>query len=108
MGRALSEKSIAGGLGHPILVSLSAAIHRNRKAYYDILERSNRCNEITEWLVYFAETILDAQAETQRWVEFLIAETRMLDKLRGRLNERQEKAGLRMTREGPNGFKGAG
>lgn len=106
MGRALSEKSLAEGLGHPILISLSATIHRNRKAYYDMLERSNRRNEITDWLVYFAETILDAQAETQRWVEFLIAKTRMFDRLRGRLNERQEKAILRMAREGPHGFRG--
>ncbi len=106
MGRALSEKSLAEGLGHPILISLSTAIHRNLKAYYDMLERSNRRNEITDWLVHFAETILDAQAETQRWVEFLIAKTRMLDRLRSRLNERQEKAILRMTREGPHGFRG--
>lgn len=106
MGWALSKKSLAEGLGCAILISLSTAIHRNRKAYYDMLERSNRRNEITDWLVHFAETILDAQAETQRWVEFLIKKTRMLDRLRGRLNERQEKAVLRMTREGPNGFRG--
>jgi Fic family protein len=30
----------------------------------------------------------------------------MLDRLRGHLNERQEKAILRMAREGANGFKG--
>lgn len=106
IGRALVEKAIAEGLGHSVLSSLSATIHRERKAYYEMLERSNKHNEITEWLVFFAETILSAQAESQSWVEFLIEKTRMLDRVRGHLNERQEKAILRMTREGPRGFKG--
>ena len=106
IARALSEKSLAEGLGKPALIALSAAIHRNRKAYYEMLERSNKRNEITEWLVYFAETVLGAQAESQRWVEFLIEKTRLIDRLRGKWNERQEKVILRMAREGPDGFKG--
>jgi Fic family protein len=106
IGRALSEKCLAEGLGKPPLIALSAAIHRSRKAYYDMLERSNTRNEITEWLVYFAQTALGAQAESQRWVEFLIEKTRLLDRLRGKWNERQEKVVLRMAREGPGGFKG--
>ena len=106
IGRALAEKSIAEGLGHSVLIALSATIHRARKTYYDMLEHSNKRNEITDWLVYFAETILRAQGESQKWIDFLIEKTRMLDRLRGHLNERQEKAVLRMAREGPNGFKG--
>ena len=106
IGRALAEKSIAEGLGHPVLISLSATIHRGSKTYYDMLEHSNKRNEITDWLVYFAETILRAQGESQSWLDFLIKKTRMLDRLRMHLNERQEKAVLRIAREGPNGFKG--
>ena len=106
IGRALAEKSIAEGLGHPILIALSSTIYRARKTYYDMLEHSNKHNEITDWLVYFAETILHAQEESQKWIDFLIEKTKMLDRLRGHLNERQEKAVLRMAREGPNGFKG--
>jgi Fic family protein len=71
-----------------------------------MLERSNKSNEITDWLVYFAETIITSLAESQSWVEFLIEKTRMFDRLRGHLNERQEKVILRMTREGPKGFQG--
>jgi Fic family protein len=106
MGRALAEKCLAEGLGHPVLLSLSATIHRERKRYYDMLERSNKHNEVTDWLVYFAETILASLAESQDRVEFLIEKTRLLDRLRGHLNERQEKVILRMTREGPKGFQG--
>jgi Fic family protein len=39
-------------------------------------------------------------------VEFLIAKTRFFDLHRGRFNERQEKALLRMFEEGPKGFTG--
>jgi Fic family protein len=102
----LAEKSIAEGLGQPVLIALSTTIHRARKTYYDMLEHSNKRNEITDWLVYFAETILRAQGESQSWLDFLIKKTRMLDRLRGHLNERQEKAILRMAREGPSGFQG--
>ena len=106
VARALSEKSLSEGLGKPELITLSSAIHRNRKTYYEMLERCNKHNEITEWLVYFAETVLGAQAESQRWVEFLIEKTRLIDRLRGKWNERQEKVILRMAREGPGGFQG--
>ena len=39
-------------------------------------------------------------------MEFLIDKTKLLDRLKGRLNARQEKALLRMFREGPEGFRG--
>src|SRR3546814_18419780 len=39
-------------------------------------------------------------------IHFLIDKTRLLDRLRGEINERQEKALLRMFREGPDGFAG--
>jgi Fic family protein len=106
LARALAEKCLAEGLGHPVLIALSATIHRGRKTYYEMLERANKRNEVTEWLEYFAEAILAAQAEAQTWVEFLIEKTKLFDRLRGLLNERQEKVLLRMTREGPTGFQG--
>lgn len=106
IARALSEKSLSEGLGKPALIALSAAIQRNRRTYYDRLEHGNKRNEITDWLVYFAGTVLGAVAESQRWVEFLIEKTRLIDRLRGKWNERQEKVVLRMAREGPAGFQG--
>jgi Fic family protein len=50
--------------------------------------------------------VLGAQAESQRWLEFFIEKTRLIYRLRGKWNERQEKVILRMTREGPGGFNG--
>ena len=106
IGRAISEKSMAQNIGQPTLIALSRTIQDNKKAYYDMLERSNKQNEITEWLTYFSETILQAQKNTEKHVDFLIEKTKLFDRLRGHLNKRQEKAILRMFREGPNGFIG--
>jgi Fic family protein len=49
---------------------------------------------------------LEAQRRTISQVEFLIAKTKLLDRLRGHINDRQQKAILRMFREGPDGFEG--
>jgi Fic family protein len=49
---------------------------------------------------------IEAQRRTMALVAFLIDKTRLLDRLRGQLNERQEKALIRVLREGPEGFKG--
>jgi Fic family protein len=106
IGRAIAEKALAQSTGRPALSGLSAVILARRKGYYDALERANKKNEVTDWLAWFAETALLAQRRILAKVEFLIAKTKMLDRLRGQLNSRQEKALLRILREGPEGFKG--
>lgn len=106
IGRAISEKALAQSFGHPTLIALSYVIEKHRKAYYSALEKANQSNEITGWLVNFANTILEAQQYTQHYVEFLIGKTKLYDRLRGSLNERQEKVLARLFREGPEGFEG--
>ena len=106
IGRAISEKALAQCLGQPTLTALAATILIRRKAYYDALEAANKDTEATSWLLWFAGIAIEAQQRTAARAEFLIDKTRLLDRLRGRLNERQEKALLRMFREGPEGFKG--
>jgi len=106
IGRALAEKSLAQNLGRPTLIALAYTIERSRKAYYAALERNNKHNEITDWLTYFAETILQARRNTIARVDFHVAKAKLYERLRGQLNERQEKAITRMFREGIDGFKG--
>jgi Fic family protein len=106
IGRAVSEKILAQTLGQPTFTSLAATILSKGKSYYDALEQANKNNEISKWLIWFAETAIEAQMRTASMVDFLIEKTKLLDKLRGNLNKRQEKALLRVLREGPNGFKG--
>ena len=106
IGRAIAEKALSQCLGQPTLIALSHAIQERKKAYYESLEKNNKDNEITDWLVYFANTILEAQGYTQRLIDFLIEKSRLYEKLRGKMNSRQEKIIARMLREGPDGFKG--
>jgi Fic family protein len=106
IGRALAGKSLAQNLGQPTLIALAYTIERDRKAYYAALERGNKSNEIADWLTYFAETILEAQRATIKRVDFYIAKAKLYERLRGQLNERQEKVIARMFREGVDGFKG--
>ncbi|MGB0713764.1 MAG: Fic family protein [Gammaproteobacteria bacterium] len=110
LARAISEKAlsqaIAKNRSEAAMIVLSAEIHRRRKAYYAALAAANRENEVTEWLLWFGETVLAAQADALSWIEFFIEKTKLLDGLRGRMNPRQEKALLRLLREGPQGFEG--
>ena len=85
IGRALSEKALAQCLGQPSLIALVHGIERRKKEYDSALERTNRSNEITGWLKYFAETVLDSQLWTLRWVEFLIAKGKLYARLQGML-----------------------
>src|SRR5580704_4912034 len=106
IGRALAEKSLAQNLGQPSLIALAYTIERKRKDYYAALERSNKENHITGWLTYFAGTVLEAQHNTIKRVDFFVAKAKLYERLRGQLNERQEKVIARMFREGIDGFAG--
>jgi Fic family protein len=106
IGRAIAEKVLAQGLGYPTLIALAMTVLAKRKSYYEALERNNTETELTDWLRWFAGTAIEAQRRTSALVEFLLDKTRLLDRLGGQLNERQEKALLRVLREGPEGFKG--
>lgn len=106
IARAIAEKSLAQNLGYPTLIALAYTIERNRKDYYKLLEQSNKQNKITNWLVYFAQTTIDAQINTQRRIDFIIEKSKLYARLGGQLNQRQEKVLERMFREGIDGFKG--
>jgi len=75
IGRTLAEKTLAHTMGHPALLSLSLEIQKNRKAYYTALAHHNRTLEITPWLLYFAQLVLDAQQYTHRMLVFLVEKT---------------------------------
>jgi Fic family protein len=106
IGRAIAEKALAQCLGQPTLIALAFTIERHKKAYYSALEQANSDNEITAWLVYFAETVMEAATRTVSRIEFLIAKTKFYDRFRGAFNERQEKVIARLFTEGPEGFAG--
>ena len=106
IARALAEKALAEALEEPSAIALSRMIAQRRRAYYDRLGDAGRSLEITEWLVWFAETILAAQAWSERRVIRSIEQAQLFDRLRGQLNERQKKVLVRMFRAESDGFKG--
>lgn len=106
IGRAVSEVALAQSLGRSSLIALAATIEKKRKQYYEALERNNKELDVTDWLLWFGKTVVEAQARSIAMVEFLIAKARLYDRLAGKLNDRQQKALARMFREGSEGFKG--
>jgi Fic family protein len=106
IGRAIAEKAMTQSFSQPVPIALASAILAHQGKYYEALQKANKRNDITEWLLWFAEIALDAQRRSLAQVDFIIAKAKLLDRLRDRINPRQRKALLRMLREGPEGFEG--
>lgn len=102
IGRVLVEKVLSQGIGHPILIAISKVLEKQKKEYYAVIGRCNRTLEIDHWMAFFADAILQAQAESMNLLYFLIEKSKLLTALSGQLNPRQEK----VLAEGLNGFKG--
>lgn len=106
IARAIAEKSIALSTGQPTLISLSHAIEAQQKEYYLALENNNTTLDVTNWLLYFGETILEAQQNTIKRIDFIIDKTRFFDRFRNQLNERQLKVITRLFDAGYTSFIG--
>jgi Fic family protein len=106
IGRALVEKVLSQGIGQPTLIAVSTVLERRKKEYYAALEQCNNTLDAASFVRFFAEVVLEAQAESMRQLQFLMYKTRLLERLKGQLNARQEKAVLRLFAAGPEGFQG--
>jgi Fic family protein len=109
LARAITDMAIAQDEARPMrLFSLSAQILREREAYYDILERTQRDGlEVTPWLKWFLRQVAAACGETQAIVARTLAKARFWLRLQQvGLNERQRKVLNRLLDAGPGGFEG--
>lgn len=106
IGRAIAEKCLSESLGRPLIMSLSTTIERNKKSYYDALKAAQQSLDITDWILYFTETILEAQKEAKEIIRFTLDKTKFLDKYKPALNERQMKVLLKILESGIDGFEG--
>lgn len=105
IARAIGDLLLARADGSPQrLYSLSAQIQRERTAYYDILERTQkRSMEVTEWLVWFLDTLHGAIDQAQHAVDAVMAKARFWQRWATTpLNERQVKLLNRLL----DGFEG--
>ncbi|WP_346239599.1 Fic family protein [Niabella insulamsoli] len=106
IGRAIAEKCLSESLGRPVLIGLSSTIEKERTKYYNALKAAQRTLEITEWIQYFSEVILESQKSAKRIVLFTLNKVKFLDKHKPELNERAFKAILKMFDMGTTGFEG--
>jgi len=106
IGRAVAEKALSQSIGRPVLFSLSKSIEGNKKAYYNALQRAQRSNEITDWISYFVQTVLNAQMDAEHEIEFTLKKTKFFDQHKDKFNKRQQKVVRRMLEEGHQGFEG--
>lgn len=108
IARAVGDLFLARADGSPQrFYSLSAQIQRERKAYYDILERTQKQSlDVTEWLAWFLETLHRAVDEAQHTLDAVLAKTRFWQRWAAPgsapLNERQVKLVNRLL----DGFEG--
>lgn len=70
IGRAICKKAVSQRLGFPALLTLSKAIKKERKAYYDALLKSNSTLNATSWLDYHTALLPTAQNYAQELVDF--------------------------------------
>jgi len=78
IARAIGDLLMARADGSPQrFYSLSAQIQRERKAYYDILERTQkRSMDVTEWLAWFLDVLHRAVDQAQFTLDVVLTKTR--------------------------------
>lgn len=105
IARAVGDLLLARADGSPQrFYSLSAQIQRDRKAYYDILERTQKGTmDVTEWLAWFLGTLHRAVDQAQYTLDAVLAKARFWRCWASTpLNERQVKLLNRLL----DGFEG--
>jgi Fic family protein len=105
IARAIGDLLLARADGSPQrFYSLSAQIQRERKAYYDILERTQKGTlDVTEWLAWFLAALHRAVDQAQQSVDAVLAKARFWQRFTDvPMNERQIKLVNRLL----DGFEG--
>ena len=106
IGRAIAEKALSQGMGRPVILSISKTIEAKKKDYYTALEKAQRSNAITPWLVYFVKVLVAAQTEAEQQIDFTVAKAKFFDHFANRFTDRHTTVLKRMLDEGPKNFKG--
>ena len=106
IGRALIEKCLAESLNRQIILSISTAMERNKKRYYSELNKASKTLEIDNWLIYFAQLLIQAQQNAIEVIHLSIKKARFFDTYKDMLNARQTKVLKKMFDKGAEDFAG--
>lgn len=106
IGRAIAEKCLSESLNRPVLMSISSIIEQNKRQYYEFLKQAQTTLEVTDWILYFSNLILESQKNAKQIVLFTLNKTKFIDQFKYLMNERQIKAVLKMFENGVADFQG--
>lgn len=105
IARAIADLALARSEGTPHrYYSMSAQIQKERKAYYDLLEKTQKGDlDITSWILWFLASLRHAIQEAETTVANVLAKARFWDRAsQFALNERQ----IKMLNRLLDGFEG--
>lgn len=105
IGRAIAEFILSEGLQSSTMLSMSKIIEQDKKQYYDQLKLAQRSLDITEWINYFSQLILDAQKDAKELIHFTLRKAKFFDQYANQLNERQLKIIQGMLENGNASFE---
>ena len=102
IGRALVEKTLAQHLGEPTLIALSIIIESYKSNYYQFLEDNNKGPEVSGWVKYFANTIIQAQQYSLSYADYQVQKNKLLGNFVDQLSDRQSSALRTILQKGPS------
>ena len=103
VGRALVAKTIAEGLGLPLILPISTIIARHRAAYYDEINDASRSLDWTNWAAFFIPVLTEMLTDFVAAMRFVKAKRDYLAKYEHGFSERARKVVLRMFEDGETG-----
>ena len=103
VGRALVAKTIAEGLGLPLILPISTIIARHRAAYYDEINDASRSLDWTNWAAFFIPVLTEMLTDFVAAIRFVKAKRDYLAKYEHGFSERARKVVLRMFEDGETG-----
>lgn len=109
LARAISDLALAQAENHSVrFYAMAATIMENRKAYYDVLEATQRGGmDITAWLEWFLLMLKQTLQQAEQRIAHVLKKARFWQQhAQAALSERQIKVLNRLLDAGPEGFEG--
>ena len=105
VGRALVAKTLAEGLGLPLVLPVSTVIARHRRAYYEEINAASQSLDWTSWAAFFIPVLAETLTEFLAAMRFVAAKRDFLTKNEPLMSERARKVILRMFKNGETGVR---
>lgn len=109
LARAITDLGLAQAEHHSVrFYAMASTIMENRKAYYEVLEKTQRNGlDITPWLKWFLTMLKQTMQTAVQRIEFVLQKTRFWQQYaQVALSDRQIKMLNRLLDAGPGGFEG--